>query len=351
MDELSETPLRGAVEADRAASQADEAAAAAQHWDDALDAYAVVLELDWGADERRFAGDPDQIRERLGEVVEKLVSARRSAATKARRAGDWYVGAEQYEIAIEEFEAAKEQYERALDVAYDRYPDATDHLAIERDAIADRLERARASRDGETVEPAETADDAGTEPSLDFEATIGDGGAVETATDGGDSTAVETDVRATDAESAGTDREVDGDAAGDDVGVRLRGLDRPAFVDVVRTVLSETGWTADPASDDAGYDVEATKETPTDERMLVRIAHQPDDGGLSRAVVDDCAALQRDRPDVDAVMVATSGSVTDDRTRHARQQAVRLLDEECLSAVVESRDLDDVLPDRLLQAE
>lgn len=178
-DELAEMPLRRAVEADRAASEADEPSDAAPHWEDALEAYSVVLELDWGADERRFAGDPDQIRDRLRAVVERLVSARRSAATTAKRAGDWYVGAEQYEVAIEEFETALDQYESALDVAHDRYPDATEHLEVERDAVASQLERARALRDGEDVDPVEApGDDAGQEPEYDFEATIGESEAV-----------------------------------------------------------------------------------------------------------------------------------------------------------------------------
>lgn len=177
--ELEEAPLRRAVEADRAASRADEPIDAAPHWEDALEAYRIVLELDWGAEERRFVGKPDQIRERLGTVVERLVSARRSAATKAKRAGDWYVGAEQYDVAVEEFETAREQYDLALEVAQDRYPDATDHLTVERDAVGAQLERARAMHNGETVEPVETrGDEASQEPEFDFEATIGDGEAV-----------------------------------------------------------------------------------------------------------------------------------------------------------------------------
>ncbi|SFR94220.1 hypothetical protein SAMN05216559_1475 [Halomicrobium zhouii] len=174
--ELAAAPLRRAVEADRDATDADDPADAADHWDDALEAYCTVLELDWGADERRFEGDPDQLRERLGEVVERLVSARRTAASKAKRAGDWYVGAEQYEVAIEEFEAARDQYDLALAVARERYAGATDHLTVEREAIESRVERTTALRDGEEVGPVTTPDeDADTEGVFDVEATICDG--------------------------------------------------------------------------------------------------------------------------------------------------------------------------------
>lgn len=157
--ELEEAPLGRAVEADRAAMDAEDPVDAADHWTDALERYRVAMELDWGADERRFAGDPDAIRERLADVVDRLVAARRSAATAAKRAGDWYVGAEQFDVAVEEFEAARDQYELALSVARERYPDATDHLTVERDAVEDRLERARAARDGENLGPAQTGDE------------------------------------------------------------------------------------------------------------------------------------------------------------------------------------------------
>lgn len=173
--ELAEAPLRRAVEADRAATEADDPADAAAHWEEALEAYRVVLELDWGADERRFAGDPVQLRDRLGEVVERLVSARRTAASKAKRAGDWYVGAEQYEVAIEEFETAREQYDLALAVARERYAGATDHLTVEREAVESRLERATALRDGEDVGPVEIPDrDADADGTFDVDATISD---------------------------------------------------------------------------------------------------------------------------------------------------------------------------------
>jgi len=105
---------------------------AADHWDDALRGllHRPGTRLG-GADERRFEGDPDQLRDRLGEVVERLVSARRTAASKAKRAGDWYVGAEQYEVAVEEFEVAREQFTTSHSPSRgERYAGATDHLTV-----------------------------------------------------------------------------------------------------------------------------------------------------------------------------------------------------------------------------
>jgi|AntDeeMinimDraft_5_1070356.scaffolds.fasta_scaffold00370_7 hypothetical protein len=219
--ELSAAPLRRAVEADRAATDADDPADAADHWDDALEAYCTVLELDWGADERRFEGDPDQLRDRLGEVVERLVSARRTAASKAKRAGDWYVGAEQYEVAVEEFEVAREQYDLALAVARERYAGATDHLTVEREAVESRLERATALRDGEDVGPVEMPDgDADADGTFVVEATIGDEDAVGDGQADGDSsatgeTATDSDAAADDEEMTDSEATTDGEAQTD----------------------------------------------------------------------------------------------------------------------------------------
>jgi len=294
----------------------------------ALDRYRTALELDWGADERRFAGEPDQIRERLGEVVEQAVAARRSAATAARDAGDWYVGAEQYEVATEEVADAREQFELALALARDQYPDAVDHLTVELEALEKRVERATAARDGEELAPAETDPEEG-DPACAVEATIG--------TDAG-------------APDDAEDSPVDAPADPVDIETRLRELSRASVTDVVDAVLSETGWTTTAAESDR-YDLAATKETPVEERMLVSVAHRPDGDDVDQSVVERCATLRGERPDADSVMVATSGSVSNDATRHARRRQVRLLDDECLSAVIEARELEPVLDGRRVQVE
>jgi len=159
LDALSQSPLRLAVEADNAAIGADDPAEAAAHWTDALEAYRAVLELDWGADERRFAGDPEKVRDRLSAVAQNLVAARRTVATDAMEAGDWYADAGRPEVALEDYESAKEAFESALDAARDCYPDAVDHLEVELDAVEYRIERARARIEGESVGTDDRFDD------------------------------------------------------------------------------------------------------------------------------------------------------------------------------------------------
>jgi tetratricopeptide (TPR) repeat protein len=168
MEDLEQSPLRTAAAADNEAVAAEDPAVAAEHWAEALEAYREVLELDWGADERRFAGDPKRVRERLGTVAENLVTARRTVATDAMEAGDWYADASQPDAALAEYKTAQAAFETALVDARDCYPDATDHLEAELNAVAQRLSRAKARLDGESVDVDDRFDGTGTTPDPDI---------------------------------------------------------------------------------------------------------------------------------------------------------------------------------------
>jgi len=322
---LEEAPLQAAVDADRAAKEAEDPEEAAEHLEAAIGLYQRAIGVDSSAEHRRFAGDPEDIRARLNEVVEAVTAERRNAATKAKQAGEWYMGTDQYDLAVEEFETAREQFDRSIEVANDHYPEAVDHLETDRAAVEERLEHARAARDGESVAPAETeaVDD---EPDYDVEATIG------TSEAGDESEPV--------AEREGASEDEDTAADGDtevDLENRLRQLDDERFGEIVATVLGETGWSAEATTDQT---VVVARESPTAERMLVRLYHRPDGEPVTEAAIEECSELRRDRSNVDAVMMATSAGITDEATRRSRDEQVRLLDDECLAAVVESRDLE-----------
>ena len=187
VEQLEESPLRKAVAADNEASASDDPETAAEFWELALTYYRTALEVDWGADERRFAGDPTKIRERLGAVAENLTAAQRAVGSDAMGAGDWYADAEQYEQALAEYETAAKWYEAALETARDCYPTAIDHLETEREALGERVERVEAAVAGE---PITDRIDADIEPDYDVSATIGspdaDGEPVDTAEDAAD---------------------------------------------------------------------------------------------------------------------------------------------------------------------
>jgi|GEM_PF-747206 len=330
IDRLEAAPLQAAIDADTAADEADDDRAAATHLETAIALYQDAIEVDRDAPERRFDGDLAEIENRRAEVIEAATAKRRSVATDAKQAGEWYIGTDQYDLAVEEFETAREQFERALDVATDHYPDAVDHLETDLAAVEESLERARAARDGAAVEPVETetTDD---DPDYAVEATIG-------TTENEVEEAIE---RAEDEQI--DDRQSDRDEtsrAGENIENHLRKLDADRFGAVVATVLGETGWTVEATTEDT---VVVAKETPTAERMLVRLYHRPDGEPVTEAAIETCSDLRSERSNVDAVMMATSAGITDAATRRSRDEQVRLLDDECLAAVIESRSLEEEL--------
>ena len=143
IDHLSKSPLRRAEEARDRADRADSPAVAADRWEDALEKYQTALVLDWGSDERRFAGDSDEIRSEIETVVDRLVTVRRELATRHRQTGNWYHGSGDYERAGERYARAKHQLEAALSVARELRPGAVDDLEADLASLDSRLDTVR----------------------------------------------------------------------------------------------------------------------------------------------------------------------------------------------------------------
>lgn len=176
LQDLREAPLRKAVQADKEATKASDPAEAADAWTVALDAYKRAIQLDEDRPTRRFAGDPEAIESRLETVVKRLIEARREAGTEARKAGDWYVGTEEFDVALDEFSTAKSQYDHALSVANKAHPEVVEHLEVELEAVEDRIDRTQARRDGEDVEVVTDVDAADLTHPDDVRNHNGDGG-------------------------------------------------------------------------------------------------------------------------------------------------------------------------------
>ncbi|MFC7251136.1 hypothetical protein ACFQJ5_14975 [Halomicroarcula sp. GCM10025324] len=345
IEQLEQSPLRKAVAADNEAAAADKSDQAAEHWAEALDHYRTALQVDWGADERRFAGAPSKIRERLRVVAENLTAARRDVASDAMSAGDWFADAEQYEAALEEYADAREKYEAALTTARDCYPDAVTHLETELEALDQRVERTEAALAGEDVPDRIESD---LEPEYDVEATIGAAEPDEAEDDA--STVTEAEMTDPDEKSdieAAIDAVESGDAPEptgerDDehsIAAHLRSLDRSAFVETVTDVLEGSGWGVAEA-EPAAYDLLAERSDPTHEAMAVVVDHRPDDRLVEADPIETCVDVRGERSELDAVMFATSGRIGGDVSRTASEADVRLMDDECLSAIIEARGLD-----------
>ena len=316
---LEQSPLRKAVTADNEAVSAEDPEAAADHWERALSHYRAVLELDWGADERRFSGDPERVRDRLSTVAESLTNARRTVATDAMRAGDWYADAGQHEAAREAFERALDAFEEALATAHDCYPDAVDHLQAERDALQQRLDRTEARLDGdEDVADRIRADD---EPEYAVSGTLGD-------VDAAEPTALSSATEPTVADGNGVGGLPDSTAA------RLRTLDRPALVDVVADALAETVCSTQPAGAETPFDLLARRE----DELLGVVVHAPAGATVEADTIRRCETAAG-AADTDAVMLATAGRLTDELSGLAADSDVEVFAADSISAIVDAQRL------------
>ncbi|MFB6083856.1 MAG: PH domain-containing protein [Halorientalis sp.] len=122
LDHLSKSPLSRAESAAERARDADAPADAAEQFEVALERYQTALVLDWGSDERRFAGDSDEIRETIERVVGDLVHTRQRLAAYHRAAGDRLRDADRPVAASVAYENALDEIDRALGVARELKP-------------------------------------------------------------------------------------------------------------------------------------------------------------------------------------------------------------------------------------
>ncbi|MBX0284918.1 hypothetical protein EGH22_01140 [Halomicroarcula sp. F28] len=306
--DIDDSPLPSAITADRAAVAAEDLAEAAAHWETALSGYRLALTAAEGDGDSLYRGDPDQLRDRITTVAESLAAAQRTVGEEARRAGDWYADAEQYEAALEEFATAAEAFDGALETATETYRDAVPHLKADVEALQRRIDRARAARDGE--DPGADRIESDDEPAYEVSATLGD---VEAPTEIADAIKPPT-------VDSGPGQTVE----------RLERLDGPAVTGLVAEALTATGWETQAASPRTPFDLLATRG---DDRMGVVVS----DGG-DRAAVTECAQVTG-AAGTDAVMLATTSPVPDDVEQTATERDVRLLDRESLAAIVDSQGL------------
>ncbi|MBX0294733.1 hypothetical protein [Haloarcula nitratireducens] len=334
VDHLEKSPLRKAVTADKAAVAADDPEDAIEHWREAMAHYRTALEIDWGAENRRFAGDTATIRDRLGAVAENLTATQRTVAVDAMRAGDWYSDAGQAEVALAEFEAAAEAFEAALATARDCYPDAVSHLEAERDALEQRLERTQALVNGDDAvsDRFETA----VEPDYAASGTLG-----EPSDDG--PTAIEDAIRPpSEAAEASRSESVDEVAMTVDESAstvdRLRALDGDRLVAVVADVLDETAWEAAADDPDSPFDLRAARDG---DRMGV-VVHRSTTDDVTSERVERCQSLAEETA-MDLVLFATVQRLPADVTPLPAADDVRLFDGASIAAVVDAQGVS--LPD------
>ncbi|MFB6129149.1 MAG: hypothetical protein ABEJ47_05225 [Halorhabdus sp.] len=125
---LAVSPIRAAAACRRSAEAAALPGEAADRWQTAYDRYRLVLELDWGADSDRFAGDAHRVREQLATIAEELLAARSRAAAQHRRAAVRLTTVRAPAAAMDAYADAREHLEAALETARELDPETVPSL-------------------------------------------------------------------------------------------------------------------------------------------------------------------------------------------------------------------------------
>ena len=223
IERLDDAPLRNAIDADRRARESEPSCEALDALAEARKRYAVVLELDPGTGERRFAGDRDRIREQREDVTDRFVETALEVGTDALDAGEWYCGSGQEELAVEELDRAIEVLDRGRAIAESERPAHAEECRQKLSRARELLEELSTNSDdgsAATVDRA-TAAEATTEDgdsrTPEGEAATPDGDA--TAAPGGDATAPDSDTAPAEGDATAPDSDTaptEGDATAPD---------------------------------------------------------------------------------------------------------------------------------------
>ncbi|MXR51039.1 hypothetical protein GRX03_05390 [Halovenus sp. WSH3] len=143
IETVAAEPLRQAHEAKIAGESADEPAEAVEHWERAFKRYGHVLTLEWGTDERNFAGDPETVRPELDYAARELIDLHSQLADEC-----WNRGADRQEAgdlkaALESCLNAQKHLERAHELATEFAPERVDAIAPRLETMADAVMRMR----------------------------------------------------------------------------------------------------------------------------------------------------------------------------------------------------------------
>lgn len=154
-------PIRQAHEAKLSAKSAGDLGEAVDHWERAFRRYGHVLTLEWGADERNFAGDPEKVRPELERAGIALIECHSELADECWNDGADKQDAGELKAALQSCLDAQRHLERAHELAAEFAPDRVDAIATRLETMADAVMRMRHTEptadehDADTTEPAD----------------------------------------------------------------------------------------------------------------------------------------------------------------------------------------------------
>ncbi len=197
IEAVAAEPIRRAHEAKIQAKSERDLAVAIKHWETAFRRYSSVLTLEWGEDDQRFAGDPEDLREEMEAAADSLIEGYCDLAREKWDEGVTLERNDATKSALRACSTARDRLDRALELADEFDPQQGQVIEQRREKMEEALREMRetatvdrTSSDTETDEADETEstspsraeelEEMDTHQEITFDATVDEG-----AVDGG----------------------------------------------------------------------------------------------------------------------------------------------------------------------
>lgn len=360
-DRLAGAPVDRAEHAVDVATTATDPASATDWWETAVQRYETALSLDWGRENRRFAGDPETLRDDLARATRELVATHCDRAREQIADGD-ETRAERPERARAAYASAAEALAAAREVTRERVPEAADEVDAVAATLEDRLDDLPGDGDttGANVESRLTAtatrssdeeQNATDEDSPTGRETAEPPPAVDENPDhlGETETVVGTPGRQRgDAGTGGVTPSIRSTGDGPDADPESARITDPTAVDpdalpsLVARVFESAGWSTTVFTTSARnrYDLLAATDEPVSVTVCVWVVHPDTVETVDATTVERYVSYFQSVEDADAAALCSAAPVSETARARATDEGLELVDSDDLTALVESLGLD-----------
>lgn len=139
IETVAAEPIRQAHDEKIQAQRTDDPGTKIEHWEAAFRGYGNVLTLEWGDDERHFAGDPEKVRTEMQQAAERLIELHEQVARETWNTGSKLEQQGEKAAGLERCKSATEHLERAHELAKEFEPDRTTELGTRLGKMVDSL--------------------------------------------------------------------------------------------------------------------------------------------------------------------------------------------------------------------
>ncbi|MFW6017306.1 MAG: restriction endonuclease [Halapricum sp.] len=298
---------------------------------DALAAHRDWLGFAWGP-KSSFAGDPDEIRTRILEILEELLDARTAVIERLLAAAERLHAGGRTEQALAACDQADDHLDEARRVVTELAPEQKETLTqwrVEIDHRRGLIERETdGTAGGATDDTGSVA--GGTTKAAEWTTpgwvTISDEHRSSRDAELGESSGPDAE------EALGGDRRVTAEA-------EIRTMDEMAFTKFVATCWNALGWeTTIFAHSSDQYDIMAIRRQLIDLRVLIWTVHRPG-RDLDASTIDRCVTDRSNVERADAAAVVTTADVSDAVRERAAKHDIKLIDREDLLDLLEDEGL------------